>query len=113
MSVHEFYRLKELITLEEVNTIEWSKKKRIFFIKTAMVGYCKLSLNANVSCDEHLVEIYLHSHLVSLVFFKFKFHLIFILIIFLYFSIYVYLFIYFDLFLNMFSIFLNKTGISS
>ena len=30
-----------------------------------------------------------------------------------FFNIYVYLFIYFDLFLNMFSIFLNKTGISS
>ena len=25
--VHEFYRLKALITLEEVNTTEWSKKK--------------------------------------------------------------------------------------
>ena len=70
LSVHEFYRLKELITLVQVNTTEWSKKKkrRIFFSKTAMVGCCKLSLNANVSCDEHLVEIYLHSHLVSLVF---------------------------------------------
>ena len=27
MSVHEFYRLKALITLEQVNTTEWSKKK--------------------------------------------------------------------------------------
>ena len=27
MSVHEFYRLKALITLEQVNTIEWWKKK--------------------------------------------------------------------------------------
>ena len=45
----------------------------------------------------------------------FNFHLsIFILInFFLYFYIYVYLFIYFGLFQNMFSIFLNKTGISS
>ena len=77
MLVHEFYLLKELITLEQVNTTEWSKKKiRIFFNKTAMVGCCKLSSNANESCDEHLVEIYLHFHFVSL-FFKFKFHLIF------------------------------------
>ena len=27
MSVHEFYRLKALITLEQVNTTKWSKKK--------------------------------------------------------------------------------------
>ena len=26
VSVHEFYRLKALITLEQVNTTEWSKK---------------------------------------------------------------------------------------
>ena len=26
VSVHEFYRLKPLITLEQVNTTEWSKK---------------------------------------------------------------------------------------
>ena len=26
--VHEFYRLKVLITLEQVNTTEWSKKKK-------------------------------------------------------------------------------------
>ena len=44
-SVHEFYRLKALITLEQVNTTEWSgKKRRIFISKTAMVGCCKLSL---------------------------------------------------------------------
>ena len=43
MSVHEFYRLKALITLEQVNTTEWSKKKiRILISKTAMVGCCKL-----------------------------------------------------------------------
>ena len=54
MSVHEFYRLKALITLEQVNTTEWSKKKmRILISKTAMVGCCKLSLYANKSCDEH------------------------------------------------------------
>ena len=27
VSVHEFYRLKALIILEQVNTTEWSKKK--------------------------------------------------------------------------------------
>ena len=47
-SVHEFYRLKALITLEQVNTTEWSKKKiRILISKTAMVGCCKLLLYAN------------------------------------------------------------------
>ena len=39
MSVHEFYRLKMLITLEQVNSTEWSKKIRILISKTAMVGY--------------------------------------------------------------------------
>ena len=29
MSVHEFYRLKDLITLEQVDTTEWSKKTKI------------------------------------------------------------------------------------
>ena len=52
MSVHEFYRLKALTTLEQENTTEWSKKIRIIS-KTAMVGCCKLSLYANESCDEH------------------------------------------------------------
>ena len=49
MSVHEFYHFKALITLEQVNTTEWSKKKkiRILISKTAMVGCCKLSLYAN------------------------------------------------------------------
>ena len=28
VSVHEFYRLKALITLEQVNTTEWSKKNK-------------------------------------------------------------------------------------
>ena len=55
VSVHEFYRLKALITLEQVNTTEWSKKMRILISKTAMVGCCKLSLYANGSCDEHAV----------------------------------------------------------
>ena len=33
-------------TLEQVNTTEWSEKK-ILISKTAMVGFCKLSLYAN------------------------------------------------------------------
>ena len=28
MSGHEFYRLKALITLKQVNTTEWSKKNK-------------------------------------------------------------------------------------
>ena len=28
MSVHEFYRLKAFITLERVNSTEWSEKKK-------------------------------------------------------------------------------------
>ena len=56
VSVHEFYRLKAFITLEQVITTEWSeKKKRILISKTAMVGSCKLSLYANDSCDDHAV----------------------------------------------------------
>ena len=53
MSVHEFYRLKVLITLEQVNNTEWSKKKYIrnLISKIAMVGCCKLSLYANESCE--------------------------------------------------------------
>ena len=27
VSVHKFYRMKEFITLEEVNTTQWSEKK--------------------------------------------------------------------------------------
>ena len=38
MLVHEFYRLKALITFEQVNTTEWSEKKgRILISKTVMV----------------------------------------------------------------------------
>ena len=44
MSLHEFYHLKALITLEQVDTAEWSIKIRILISKTTMVGYCKLSL---------------------------------------------------------------------
>ena len=57
MSVHEFYRLKALISLKQVNTTERSKKIRILIskMKTAMVGCCKLSLYANGSYDEHAI----------------------------------------------------------
>ena len=47
MLAYEFYRLKALITLEQVNTTEWSKKIRILISKIAMIGCCKLSLYAN------------------------------------------------------------------
>ena len=50
MSVHEFYRLKALITLDHVYTTEWLKKKiriRILIGKAAMVECSKLSLYAN------------------------------------------------------------------
>ena len=44
VSVHEFYLLKALITLKQVNTTVWYKKKRrILISNTAMVGCCKLS----------------------------------------------------------------------
>ena len=46
MSVHKFYRLKTLITLEQVNTTEWSKENKDLS-KTVMVGCCKLPLYAN------------------------------------------------------------------
>ena len=54
-SVHEFYLLKGLITLEQVHTPEWWKKIRILISKTATIGCCKLSLYANESCDEKAV----------------------------------------------------------
>ena len=41
VSVHEFYRFKALITLEQVNTTEWSKKKKNLISKAAMVIVCK------------------------------------------------------------------------
>ena len=47
--------LKVLITLEQVNTTEWSKKMRILINETAMVGCCKLSFYAIGSCDEHAI----------------------------------------------------------
>ena len=59
MSVHEFYRFKALITLEQVNTTEKLKKKKggggVLISKTAMVGCCKLSMYANGSCDKNAV----------------------------------------------------------
>ena len=49
-------RVGPRITLEQVNTTEWLKKKiRILISKIAMVGCCKLSLYANESCDEHAI----------------------------------------------------------
>ena len=53
MSVHEFYRLKALITLSKGETARSLEKIRILISKIAMVGCCKLSLYANESCDEH------------------------------------------------------------
>ena len=50
VSVHEFYRLKALITLEQVNTTEWSKKIRIWISKIAMVA-----MYANESWAEHAI----------------------------------------------------------
>ena len=35
MSVHELYRLKALITLEQVNTTEWSERIRMLISKIA------------------------------------------------------------------------------
>ena len=57
MLVHELYRLKALISLEQVNTTEWSEKKKMSIVisKIAMVECCKLSLYANRSCDEHAI----------------------------------------------------------
>ena len=56
MSVHEFYHLKALISLEQLNTTEWSEKKiRILISTIALLGCCKLSLYANESCDEHTI----------------------------------------------------------
>ena len=54
MAVREFYRLKALITLEQVTLLIGRKKKiRILIRKTAMVGCYKRSLYANGSSDEH------------------------------------------------------------
>ena len=55
----EFYRLKALITLEQVNTTEWWEKIRILIGKTAMVGCCKLSLYANVMSVELIASSFL------------------------------------------------------
>ena len=56
MLVHELCRLKALISLEQVNTTEWSEKKMSILIsKIAMVECCKLSLYANRSGDEHAI----------------------------------------------------------
>ena len=44
-----------LITLEQVNTTEWSKTIRSLISKIAMIGCCKLSLYTNEFCDEHAI----------------------------------------------------------
>ena len=55
--VHELYRLKALISLEQVNTTLSGQKKKmsILISKIAMAECCKLSLYANRSCDEHAI----------------------------------------------------------
>ena len=55
VSVHEFYRLKALIALEQVDITEYSKTIRISITKITMVRCGKLSLYANESCDEHAI----------------------------------------------------------
>ena len=51
MSVHEFYRLKELITLEQVTTTEWSEKK-----KESFLAKLRWSGVANGSCERVTYE---------------------------------------------------------
>ena len=51
-TVHEFYRLKLLITLEQVNA---SVRTSIVRLQAGPIGCCKLSLYASESCDEHAV----------------------------------------------------------
>ena len=59
MSVHEFYRLKAVIALEQVNTTEWSKKNKnlnrnlMLISKIAMVGCSNFHGMQMRSCDEH------------------------------------------------------------
>ena len=62
MSVHEFYRVKALIALEQVNTTEWSKKNKnlnrnlMLISKIAMVGWSGVVNFHGMqmrSCDEH------------------------------------------------------------
>ena len=55
--VHEFYRLKALITLEQLNTsVVGKKNRRILICKTSLVRLTGLSLYAAESCDEHAVN---------------------------------------------------------
>ena len=51
-SVHELYRLKALITLDQVSTSVVEKQKNVNE-QSLLVGFCKLSLYANESFDEH------------------------------------------------------------
>ena len=49
--VHEFYRLKTLITFEKVNTTEWSKKKIRKLRWSGVVNFHCMQM----ACDEHAV----------------------------------------------------------
>ena len=49
VSVHEFYRLKALITLEKLNTTEWSKKIRIV-IRLSSLAKLRWSGTVNFHC---------------------------------------------------------------
>ena len=55
VSVHEFYRLKALVTFEQVNTTEWSEKKRILS-KLRWSGVVHFHCMQIASCDEHAVH---------------------------------------------------------
>ena len=52
-SVHEFYRLKALITLEQVNILV-IKKRRILMSKTSMVSLTSLVLQIFIRCKRVL-----------------------------------------------------------
>ena len=70
-SVHEFYRLKALISLEQVDISVVKKGEESqgakFWWGGKLIVCCKLSLYAIESCDEHVVflaiiEMMLHVH---------------------------------------------------
>ena len=52
MSVHEFYRLKALITLEQVNTTEWSERIRMLIskiVRSDVVNFHCMQMNLLMS----------------------------------------------------------------
>ena len=60
--VHEFYHLKALITLEQVNTSVVEKKRRILISKTSMVRLTRQLLNMLSRCkkmEEQKVRLFL------------------------------------------------------